>query len=123
MVIAVFALNFSSVLTAYLPIKVNDILGWSIYYLIGSYLGIHWKESISPKRMYIPVLIFFIGSCISFIFAFVNVQKWVDLYLQNVWCSIPVVFDLDDSVAKGKNVDEKYVSYLCSSSDYGVVLE
>ena len=22
----------------------------------------------------------------------------------NVWCSIPVVFDLDDSVAKGKNV-------------------
>lgn len=80
-VIAVFALNFSSVLTAYLPIKVNDILGWSIYYLIGSYLGIHWKESISPKRMYIPVLIFFIGSCISFIFAFVNVQNgWIYIY-------------------------------------------
>lgn len=80
-VVAVFALNFFAVFTAYLPIKVNDIFGWSIYYLIGSYLGIHWETLILPKRKYIPTVIFLIGSCVSFIVAYVNDQnEWIYIY-------------------------------------------
>lgn len=80
-VIAVFILNFSAIFTPYLPIKVNDIFSWSTYYFIGSYIGIHWKKSVSPKKSYIPVLIFFTGSCISFLLAFVYMQTgWVYIY-------------------------------------------
>ena len=57
-IFAVLILNFSAMLTPYLPINVNDVFSWSIYYLIGSYLGIHWKEAVSPKKPYIPALIF-----------------------------------------------------------------
>ena len=65
----------------YLPIKVNDIFSWSTYYFIGSYIGIHWKEAVSPKKSYIPALTFLTGSCISFIFAFVYMQTgWVYIY-------------------------------------------
>ena len=80
-IFAVLILNFSAMLTPYLPIKVNDVFSWGIYYLIGSYLGIHWKEAVSPKKPYIPALIFLMGSCISFIFAFVHVQTgWIYIY-------------------------------------------
>ena len=80
-IFAVLILNFSAMLTPYLPIKVNDVFSWGIYYLIGSYLGIHWKEAVSSKKPYIPALIFLVGSCISFIFTFVHIQTgWIYIY-------------------------------------------
>ena len=80
-IFAVLILNFSAMLTPYLPINVNDVFSWSIYYLIGSYLGIHWKDAVTSKNPYIPALIFLVGSCISFIFTFVHIQTgWIYIY-------------------------------------------
>lgn len=80
-IFAVLILNFSAMLTPYLPINVNDVFSWSIYYLIGSYLGIHWKDAVTSKKPYIPALIFLVGSCISFIFTFVHIQTgWIYIY-------------------------------------------
>ena len=80
-IFAVLILNFSAMLTPYLPINVNDVFSWSIYYLIGSYLGIHWKDAVTSKNPYIPALIFLVASCISFIFTFVHIQTgWIYIY-------------------------------------------
>ena len=122
-IFAVLILNFSAMLTPYLPINVNDVFSWSIYYLIGSYLGIHWKDAVTSKNPYIPALIFLVGSCISFIFTFVHIQTGWIVYLQNVWCCVSLVLDLYAPFAGSPNMDEKHVSYLCRTPNYGVVPE
>lgn len=82
-VLSVFALNVSAVFVPYLPVKANDILWWSSYYLIGSYISIHWKEAATPKKtlIYKCVIVSLVSLCISYVLFFVyNQSGWNYIY-------------------------------------------
>lgn len=80
-VVLIFILNFSAAAVSYLSPRVLGIFEWSPYYLLGSYIGIHWKESVMPKRKTLFTAIFLTSLSITFVLSFVfNKNGWIYIY-------------------------------------------